>query len=227
MKIKHCVILTGAGISAESGLQTFRAEDGLWENYKIEEVATPDAWQKNPELVLRFYNERRRQVTQAKPNFAHKDLVRLETKFKVSIITQNIDDLHERAGSSLVLHLHGEIIKVRSSLDANLIYDATGDTKIGDKCDKGSQLRPFIVWFGENVPLIIEAANIAQTADLFIVIGTSLSVYPAASLLKEIPLKTPLYLIDPNADNKLPTANIIRKKAIAGVKELVDNLLKT
>lgn len=225
MQKQHCVILTGAGISAESGLKTFRAEDGLWENYQIAEVATVEGWQKNPELVLQFYNDRRKQVQKAEPNAAHQELVRLEEKYKVSIITQNIDNLHERAGSSSVLHLHGEIMKVRSSVDENLIYPAKGDTKIGELCEKNSQLRPFIVWFGEDVVLIMKASRIAQGADLMIVIGTSLAVYPAAGLTQEIKIDTPLYLVDPAIEQAPTNATIIQKKATEGVTELINKLL--
>ena len=220
---KHCVILTGAGISSESGLKTFRAADGLWENYAIEEVATPMGWQKNPQLVLDFYNERRKQCQMAKPNSAHLDLVKLEQKYKVSIITQNIDDLHERAGSSFVLHLHGEIMKVCSSLDTSLTYPANGDTKTGDKCEKNSQIRPFIVWFGEEVPLITKAIEIVKTADLLIIIGTSLAVYPAAGLVDEASSGIPIYLIDPDPQREI--THTIKKKATEGVAELVKELL--
>ena len=225
MPKKHCVILTGAGISAESGLKTFRTEDGLWENYRVEDVATLEGWKKNPKLVLNFYNDRRRQVQKAKPNAGHQALVLLEEKYRVSIITQNIDNLHEKAGSSFVLHLHGEIMKLRSSIDENLIYPTKGDTKIGELCKKHSQLRPFVVWFGEPVPLIIEATRITKSADLMLVIGTSLAVYPAARLLQEIKIDTPLYLVDLETKQAPTNATIIQKKATQGVTELVKKLL--
>ena len=182
--MKKISILTGAGMSAESGLRTFRDSDGLWESHNVYDVATPEAWQRDPELVLNFYNERRRQVRKAKPNKAHLALAKLEKKYDVHIITQNIDDLHERGGSTQVLHLHGEINKVRSTVDSRLIYELDHwEMKLGDKCEKGSQLRPHIVWFGEPVPMIEKAIPIVKTADIVIVIGTSLGVYPAAGLV--------------------------------------------
>lgn len=181
---KHIVVFTGAGVSAESGLKTFRDSDGLWENYRIEEVATPEAWERNPKLVLEFYNMRRKQCMEAQPNKAHQLIAELEKYYNVSVITQNIDDLHERAGSTNVLHLHGEIMKVRSSVDDNLIYPIKKwNLELGEKCEKGSQLRPHIVWFGEPVPMMEKAIEIVQTADVFIVVGSSLVVYPAAGLL--------------------------------------------
>lgn len=195
---KHLVVLSGAGISAESGLKTFRDGDGLWEGHRVEDVATPEAWQRDRERVLRFYNERRRSVREAMPNKAHLMLARLETHFKVSIITQNIDDLHERGGSTNVLHLHGEIFKSRSTKNPALIYDTLGDVMPGDKCREGSQLRPHIVWFGEPVPAIEEAVRIVRTADLFLVIGTSLVVYPAAGLVNYVSGSARRYIIDPN-----------------------------
>ena len=222
---KHCVVLTGAGISAESGLKTFRATDGLWEEHKIEDVATPEAWERNSEVVLKFYNERRRQVRKAKPNSAHLDLVELEKKYQVSIITQNIDDLHERAGSSFVLHLHGNIMQARSSSNENLIYNIKGDMKLGEKCKEGSLLRPFIVWFGENVPLFPKALEITQRADILVVIGTSLAVYPAASLVREVKLDADLYLINPDTELSLPQGVMINKLATEGVRELKNLLL--
>lgn len=225
--MKNLVILTGAGISAESGIKTFRDSDGLWENHRIEDVATFDAWRKNKELVLDFYNQRRRQLLECEPNDAHKLLVRLEEKYNVQIITQNVDDLHERAGSSNVLHLHGELFKVRSTLDEHLVYEWKKDLKTGDKCDRGSQLRPHIVWFGEQVPMIETAAEITQTADIFVVIGTSMVVYPAAGLIHYLDNAVPKYVIDPNKPEMAKFKNIefITEKASIGVKKLLDILL--
>ena len=180
---KHIVVLTGAGISAESGLKTFRDSDGLWNGYNVEDVATPRAWKKNPQLVLDFYNMRRKDVAAAKPNAAHDGLAALQSDFDVHIITQNIDDLHERAGSKNILHLHGEIFKMRSEKNEKLIYEITGDIKLGDKAEDGGQLRPAIVWFEEPVPMIERAAAITATAEIFVVVGTSLMVYPAAGLV--------------------------------------------
>ena len=210
-------------MSAESGLKTFRDSDGLWENYAVEDVATPEAWHRNPALVLKFYNDRREQVRSAKPNDAHLALSELEKKFRVSIITQNIDNLHERAGSSFVLHLHGEIIKARSSIN-DKIYNIKTDIQLGDKCEQNSQLRPHIVWFGEAVPSYVEAQVIVSQADILLVVGTSLSVYPAAYLVQEVAEKTPVYLVDPNA--KHTTAVTIKKKAVEGVRELADQWLQ-
>lgn len=220
---KHVVVFTGAGVSAESGLKTFRDSDGLWENYRIEEVATPEAWEKNPKLVLDFYNMRRKQCMEAQPNEAHKLIAELEKYYKVSVITQNIDDLHERAGSSFVLHLHGEIMKVRSSIDENLIYPINKwNLELGELCEKGSQLRPHIVWFGEAVPKMPEAINIVRTADIFIVVGSSLVVYPAASLIYYVPSNCPKYLIDPGEFPTSVTSHLIhiQKKASEGMREL-------
>ncbi len=225
---KHIVVFTGAGVSAESGLKTFRDGDGLWENYRIEEVATPEAWQKNPKLVLDFYNMRRKQCMEAKPNKAHQLIAELEKYYKVSVITQNIDDLHERAGSSHVLHLHGEIMKVRSSVDENLIYPINKwNLEWGEKCEKGSQLRPHIVWFGEAVPMMPVAIDIVETADIFIVVGSSLVVYPAASLIHYAPSDMPKYLIDPGQFSEQITQDIvhIKKKATEGMSEIFDILV--
>src|SRR5439155_1463058 len=180
---KKLVVLTGAGISAESGLKTFRDSDGLWEGYEIEDVATPRAWKKNPQLVLEFYNCRRREVANAQPNAAHIGLAELQNDFDVHIITQNIDDLHERAGAKNVLHLHGEIFKMRCEKNKGCIYEIRGDINFGDRSEKGFQLRPNIVWFEEPVPMIEEAINITRTAEIFVVVGTSLVVYPAAGLV--------------------------------------------
>ncbi len=192
------VFLTGAGISAESGIQTFRGGDGLWENHRIEEVATPSAWQSNPELVLRFYNERRKNVMAAQPNLAHQTIVDLESEFDVHVVTQNIDDLHERAGAQNVLHLHGEIRKARSSSDETLVYPLENwELKMGDVCARGSQLRPHIVWFGEAVPAMEEAIEIVASADIVAVVGTSMTVYPAAGLIDFAPPDCRIYFIDP------------------------------
>ena len=194
---QHLVVLTGAGISAESGLKTFRdSEDGLWNGYDIEDVATPGAWRKNPQLVLDFYNYRRSEVLKAQPNAAHTGLAALEEHFDVTVITQNIDDLHERGGSSRIVHLHGEIFKMRSERNERMIYDIKGDIRLGDKAEDGAQLRPHIVWFGEAVPMIEIAADIASTADIFVVIGTSLVVYPAAGLINYTPRSIPKFIVD-------------------------------
>jgi len=226
--MKKIVVLTGAGISAESGIRTFRDSDGLWEEYRIEDVATFGAWLKNPALVQNFYNQRRKQLYEVEPNAAHFALVELEKKFDVQIITQNVDDLHERAGSSNVLHLHGELKKSRSTTDPSLVYDIEGwELKMGDKCEKGSQLRPHIVWFGEEVPMIIPAARLSAEADIFIVIGTSLNVYPAAGLILEAPYNSMKYLVDPNdcRVGQIPNLTIIKEKAGSGMPKLVSQLL--
>jgi len=225
--MKNLVVLTGAGMSAESGIRTFREMGGLWEEYDVMEVASPQAWENNPELVIRFYNERRKKLLEALPNEGHKGLVELEKYFNVQIVTQNVDDLHERAGSKNILHLHGELKKARSTVDSNLIYEINGwELKLGDKCVKGSQLRPHIVWFGEAVPKISEAAAICETADIMVVIGTSLNVYPAASLLDYAPHGIPIYLIDPNeVSTRNSSITFIKEKAGTGVQQLI-NLLK-
>lgn len=217
------VVLTGAGISAESGLKTFRDTDGLWEGYKIEEVATPRAWQKNPALVLAFYNMRRKDVLASTPNAAHTGLADLEIDFDVHIITQNIDDLHERGGSSKVLHLHGEILKMRSEADERLIYDVQGDIQLGDLAADGYQLRPHIVWFEEPVPMIEPAIALARNADIFVVVGTSLAVYPAAGLLHYVQPGTPVYIIDkkiPDTGGLPGNLKVIEKPATEGIKTL-------
>jgi len=222
------VVLTGAGISAESGIRTFRDSDGLWEEYRIEDVATYDAWRRNQSLVLEFYNQRRRQLATVEPNAAHYALVKLEEKYKVIIVTQNVDNLHERAGSTNILHLHGELTKARSSLYENLVTDiGYNDIKPGDLCAKGSQLRPHIVWFGEAVPNIEIASGLTSGADIIMVIGTSLNVYPAAGLLHYAPPHTPKYLIDPNANQSVSARNLtnINEKAGTGVPALVEKLL--
>ena len=227
--MNRIVVFTGAGISAESGIKTFRDSGGLWETYKIEDVATPAAWEKNPALVQDFYNKRRKQVMESKPNPAHHALVNLEKKFQVQIITQNIDDLHERAGSSNVLHLHGEIRKSRSSRYPNLVYPVDGwEIKEGQRCEKGFPLRPHIVWFGEMVPEMDRAIMITMKADYFIVIGSSLEVYPAAGLVNYAPAGIPKYLVDPKADSiaGIDNLEIIKATATQGVVKLVENLLK-
>ncbi len=218
--MKNLVVLTGAGISAESGLTTFRDSGGLWEGHRIEDVATPEAWRRNPEHVLEFYNQRRKAARNAEPNDAHRLLANLESTFKVVIITQNVDDLHERAGSSRVIHLHGKLFESRSTLDPSLIYPITGwQLNLGDRCERGSQLRPNIVWFGEMVPLLETAAQIAGTADIFLIVGTSLVVYPAAGLVDYVPQHTPKYIIDPKAPEvHLPNVHFIRQKATEGMK---------
>lgn len=221
------VILTGAGISAESGIRTFRDNGGLWEEHDVTQVATPMAWARDPELVLRFYNERRKQLLECEPNEGHKGLAALEEYFDVHIITQNVDDLHERAGSTKVLHLHGELKKARSSDHPHLVYDMDGwELKMGDKCEKGSQLRPHIVWFGEAVPAMEEAAMLASEADIFAVVGTSLNVYPAAGLLGYGPPE--VWLVDPG-DVVVPynrKVEIIKEKAGVGVGILTRRLLE-
>lgn len=226
--MKKLVVLTGSGISSESGLRTFRESGGLWENYDVMEVASYAGWTKNMDLVLQFYNERRAQLKDAKPNEGHLGLVELEKYFDVHIITQNVDNLHEKAGSKSVLHLHGILTRARSTGDPNLIYDIDyKPIKPGDTCEKGFQLRPDIVWFGEAVPAIDEAATIALTADIFVVIGTSMVVYPAAGLIDYVPKNTPVFLIDPN-DVALPVyrhINFIKEKAGSGVALLKDKLL--
>lgn len=227
MAKKKLVILTGAGISAESGLKTFRDSDGLWEGYDVTEVATPRGWQKNPQLVLDFYNMRRKNVADAKPNAAHHGLAGLEKIYDVTIITQNIDDLHERAGSTNVLHLHGEIFKMRSERNEHRIYDIRGDMKLGDTAEDGYQLRPAIVWFEEAVPKIEEAVPIVHAADIFVVAGTSLVVYPAAGLVNFAASHIPKYIIDKKIPYTSGVQNltVIEKPATEGVAELL-NLLK-
>jgi NAD-dependent deacetylase len=226
--MKKIVILSGAGISADSGLKTFRDMGGLWENYKIEEVATPEGWTANPALVLDFYNQRRLQAFDAVPNAGHLALADLEADFEVQIITQNVDNLHEKAGSTRVMHLHGELSKVRSTLNENLVYDIQNKTiSMGDTAEDGAQLRPDIVWFGEDVPLIEKAADICATADIFIVVGTSLAVYPAAGLINYVPTQSPRYVIDPGLVHySFTTKNteFIQETAKDGLPELVMRL---
>ena len=222
------VVLTGAGISAESGLRTFRDSDGLWEGYQVTDVATPRAWRKNPKLVLDFYNERRKNVTDAKPNAAHIGLAELEKDFDVTIVTQNIDDLHERAGSTNVLHLHGEIFKMRSEWDETLVSEIRGDIKLGDIAADGAQLRPHIVWFEEPVPKIEEAVPLVFAADIFVIVGTSLVVYPAAGLINYVALETPKFIVDKKIPYTSPMRNLvlIEKPATEGVKDLANLLAK-
>lgn len=226
--MKKLIILTGAGMSAESGIRTFREAGGLWEEYDVTEVASPMGWWKNRDLVLRFYNERRKQLASCEPNDGHKGVAVLEKYFDVHVITQNIDNLHERAGSTRVLHLHGELTKARSTADPSLIYDiGYKDINPGDICEKGSQLRPHIVWFGEAVPMMDEAVRITGTADIFVVIGSSLNVYPAAGLIEYAPRNASLWLIDPN-EVIVPAyrkVEVIREKASEGVRILSERLI--
>ena len=227
--MKRLVVFTGAGISAESGIKTFRDSGGLWEEYKIEDVATPQAWAKNPTLVQEFYNQRRKQALEAKPNSGHLAIAELQKHFKVQVITQNIDDLHERAGSKKVVHLHGEIKKARSSAYPNLIYDIKGwELKMGERCEKGYQLRPHIVWFGEAVPEMDNAIELLQLADIFIVAGTSLNVYPAANLLDYASADIPKFYVDPHPDLVYNFADIrvIKEKAGKGLPDLAEKLIK-
>lgn len=219
--MKHIVVLTGAGMSAESGLKTFREVDGLWEGHDVTTVASPEGFISNPELVLDFYNQRRRQLLSVKPNSGHFDLALLEKEYKVTIITQNIDDLHERAGSTHVIHLHGEVLKVRSTFDENDIQTWKTDLILGDTCKKGYQLRPHIVWFGEAVPMIEKAIDVCMTADILVIIGTSMQVYPAASLIHYVPENTQTYFIDPKpALETKKNLTVIAETAILGVKKL-------
>ncbi len=223
---KHIVILTGAGISAESGLKTFRDSDGLWNGYNIEDVATPRAWRKDPKLVLDFYNMRRAEVANALPNAAHYGLAELEKDFKVTVITQNIDDLHERGGSTNVLHLHGEIFKMHSEINFRKWYEIRGNINLGDRADDGAQLRPAIVWFEEPVPIIELAAEIAAEADIFVVIGTSLAVYPAAGLLHYAPRNIPKFIVDRSVPTTAGVSHItsIEKPATEGIIILKEKL---
>jgi len=228
--MKKLVVLTGAGMSAESGISTFRDSSGLWEKYQIDDVATPAGWRRNPLMVLDFYNQRRKQLLDSKPNAGHMALAQLENNFDVKIITQNVDNLHEQAGSSHVLHLHGELMKVRSTGTGEEIFNLTPEkfeTHLGDKCPKGFQLRPHIVWFGEAVPEFENAIKICEQADIFVVIGTSMQVYPAASLINYTKPNVPIYLIDPNDIQNLPSnINIIKKGASEGMSELKKLLIR-
>ena len=227
---KKIVILTGAGISAESGINTFRDADGLWEGHDVMEVASPQGFANDPELVLDFYNQRRRQLFEVAPNLAHQQLVALENYFNVYIITQNVDDLHERAGSSKVLHLHGELLKARSTRDETDIITWKKDLNLGELCDKGHQMRPHIVWFGEQVPLLEKAIEITQKADVLIIIGTSMQVYPAASLIDFIAPNTPIYFIDPKpsvSSSQYANLTVIEHTAVKGVPIVVSDLIDT
>jgi NAD-dependent deacetylase len=225
MRDRHVVVLSGAGISAESGLGTFRGSGGLWEGVSVKEVATPEAWERDPAKVLRFYNERRRDIRNAEPNEAHIALRELEDVFKVTIITQNIDDLHERAGSSTVLHLHGEIMKARSSGDDTLLMTREDDIQLGQMCPKGTQLRPHVVWFGEAVPMMDKAIAIAKTADFFIVVGTSLEVYPAASLIDYVPWESNKFVVDPQPSGLADESfRVVEATAVEGIPRIVTQL---
>lgn len=222
--MKRIVALTGAGMSAESGLKTFRDADGLWEGHDVMQVASPEGWRQDPELVLDFYNQRRRQLFNVQPNQGHELLAGLEQRYSVDVVTQNVDDLHERAGSSRVLHLHGELLKVRSSRDERLVQDWTTDLVIGDLCELGSQLRPDIVWFGEAVPLLEPAAEITSRADIIIIIGTSMQVYPAASLIHFAQPGIPIYFIDPRptiSESQFSNLTVFADTAVTGMQKLV------
>lgn len=228
MRKKKIVVLSGAGMSAESGISTFRDANGLWEQHDIMEVASIEGWRKNPGLVLIFYNQRRKQLKTVEPNAAHRALVELEQKYEVHIVTQNVDDLHERAGSSSIIHLHGELRKVRSSVHENLVYHWEDDLNLSDLCEKGRQLRPHIVWFGEMVPKITHGARLVGECDYLIIIGTSMQVYPAAGLVDYAPSHAPIYYVDPKpslATQLYPEVKIIAENASTGVRKLVDELL--
>ncbi len=228
---KRIIVLTGAGVSAESGIDTFRDAGGLWEGHDVMEVASPEGWANNQELVLDFYNQRRKQLREVQPNDAHKALVELEKNYDVHIITQNVDDLHERAGSSNVVHLHGELLKVRSTVYEHLVYEWPGELVFGDKCEKGAQLRPHIVWFGEMVPMLTVAADLTSSADIVMIIGTSMQVYPAAGLVGYAPPIAPIYYIDPKPSvnyelSRSDNLKVIAEKATSGVRKVVDELIK-
>jgi len=226
--MKKVVVLTGAGISEESGIKTFRDAGGLWEGHDIMEVASPEGWRKNKELVLEFYNLRRQQLKEVEPNDAHKYLVKLEDKYEVVIVTQNVDNLHERAGSNKIIHLHGELLKARSTLNESLVYDWDKDIILGDKCEKGSQLRPHIVWFGEAVPMMSEALKEIIDADIILVVGTSLQVYPAAGILTYSPPEMRKIIVDRKVPDVSGVKNIevFEMKASEGVKLVVEKLLE-
>lgn len=227
--MKKVVVLTGAGVSAESGIKTFRDANGLWEGHDVMEVASPEGFAKNPVLVLDFYNQRRKQLLTVSPNKAHFTLANLEKHFKVNIITQNVDDLHERAGSTKVTHLHGELLKVRSTCNENLVYNWTKDLFINDKGEDGCQLRPHIVWFGEAVPMLEKAINITQKADILLIIGTSMQVYPAASLVNYIKSNVPIYFIDPHPaikENDFANLNVIPETAEDGMPKVAKLLIE-
>lgn len=227
-KRKKLVVLTGAGVSAESGIPTFRDADGLWEGHDVMEVASPEGWRKNPALVLDFYNQRRKKALEVSPNRGHKIIAELEDHFEVVVVTQNVDDLHERAGSSRVIHLHGSLFESRSTVDENLVYPVEGwQLNIGDLCGKGSQLRPNIVWFGEMVPLMEVAAKEASEADVFLIVGTSLAVYPAAGLIHYVPHDTLKYVVDPKLPDMahIPFLKMIPEKAGIGMELVRKELL--
>jgi NAD-dependent deacetylase len=227
--VKKLVVLTGAGISAESGIPTFRDADGLWEGYDVMEVATPEGWRKNPSLVLEFYNQRRKRALEVEPNKGHLILAELENYFDVTIITQNVDNLHERAGSTKVIHLHGSLFESRSTKDEQLVYPIKGwQLNMGDLCEKGHQLRPNIVWFGEMVPLIEVAAEISAKADVFLIVGTSMVVYPAAGLINYVPFETPKFVVDPKLPEigEMPYLTMIEDKASSGMQKVKEELLK-
>lgn len=225
--MKKVVVLTGAGISAESGIKTFRDANGLWEGHDVMEVASPEGWEKNQELVLDFYNKRRRQLLTVQPNAAHKALADLQEGFQVEIVTQNVDDLHERTGSENVTHLHGELLKARSTFDENLVLDWKEDLNKGDFCEFNYQLRPHVVWFGEAVPMFEEALEIVSNADILLIVGTSMQVYPAAGLLDFAPNGIPVYFIDPKPNiSEKDNLHIIPEKAVKGVPKLVKELLE-
>jgi NAD-dependent deacetylase len=226
--MKKIVVLSGAGVSAESGIATFRDSNGLWEGHRVEDVATPEGWRRNPQLVLDFYNERRKTGINAQPNAGHLALAELEKHFDVTIVTQNVDNLHEKAGSSKVIHLHGELFKSRSTVDKNLIYTMEGwELNLGDMCEKGFQLRPHIVWFGEMVPMMEVAATKASQADIFIVVGTSLLVYPAAGLIDYVPRHIPKYVVDPHLPDiaSRPNLHLIEAKGSVGIPQLAQDLI--
>jgi len=228
--MKNIVVLSGAGISAESGIKTFRDADGLWEGHDVMEVASPEGFKKNPELVLDFYNQRRAQLAEVKPNYAHLAIAKLEKSYSIKVITQNVDDLHERAGSTAITHLHGELKKVRSVMNENIILEWLGDLKLGDLGKDGKQLRPHIVWFGEAVPLIEKSIEIVREADIVLIVGTSMQVYPAASLVGYAPQDAKIYYIDPNPsvnyELSLRNINIIAKTAVNGIDEFISQLEK-
>ena len=227
--MKKLIVLSGAGMSAESGLRTFRDMGGLWEEYDVTQIASPKAWETNRSLVLRFYNERRKQLLEVEPNRGHRILAELEQWFDICIITQNVDDLHERAGSSTVIHLHGELRKSQSTIDPDLIYDIKGwELNDGDLCENGSQLRPYVVWFGEPVTRMPEASNAVKEAELFVIVGTSLVVYPAAGLVNDVPAAAPVFLIDPyaTANPFFRDVTVIREAATTGIEKLKQHLMK-
>lgn len=230
--MQKMILLSGAGMSAESGIKTFRDQNGLWQNHDVMEVASPQGWRKNRSLVLEFYNQRRAQLKEVQPNRGHFTIAELESNYQVQVITQNVDDLHERAGSSRVLHLHGELRKARSTKDPKLIYDWHEDIKIGDTCEKGSQLRPHIVWFGEAVPMIETAAMLLMEAEIVVIVGTSMQVYPAAGLVAYAPTNANIYYIDPNPSinyelRQLPNLKVMKASATEGLDQLKKQLLSS